>query len=297
MGRPGAAFDGAPVGSRALNRSQAATRTERLPRTDAAVARRIDVPASLPLWRLVERTLLRDPWAWSLVPVMAAVGVGFAGRTPEVALVSLFGVAQLVVPPLVLALAVPTLATRGVWSLWAPATPRPGLAFVAAALGAASGLAWPAALAALVAAAIAGIAAPYALALGAAVALTALLWSLLGALLAALTLHTARALAGGLAFWALGAIVYEPALVAFAMLAADRPFEPLLALALLANPAELGRVALVRALDVPVFAGPTGVLVARWLGAAPLAVATAATLAWSALLAVAAAVVFARRDR
>jgi len=56
-------------------------------------------------------------------------------------------------------------------------------------------------------------------------------------------------------------------------------------------------VALVRALDVPVFAGPTGVLVAHWLGAAPLAVATVATLAWSALLALAAGLVFGRRER
>jgi len=285
------------VGSRALGRAPAGSHAERLPLTDAAVGRVGRALGGLPLWRLTERTLLRDLWSWSLLPVMAAVGVGFAGRTPEVALVSLFGVAQLVVPPLVLALSVPALAARGVWALWGPAVARPGGAFVAAALGAASGLAWPATLATLAAAAIAGVTPVHALALGAAVALTTLLWSLIGALLAALTLHPARALAGGLALWALGAIVYEPALVAFAVFASDRPFEPLLALALLANPAELGRVALVRALDVPVFAGPTGVLVAHWLGAAPLAVATVATLAWSALLALAAGLVFGRRER
>ena len=285
------------MGSRVLSRAPAGARVERLPITDVAVARVGRALGGLPLWRLMERTLLRDPWSWSLLPVMAAVGVGFAGRTPEVALVSLFGVAQLAVPPLVLALSVPALAARGVWALWGPAVARPGGAFVAAALGAASGLAWPATLATLVAAAIAGVTPVHALALGAAVALTTLLWSLVGALLAALTLQPARALAGGLMLWALGAIVYEPALVAFAVFASDRPFEPLLALALLANPAELGRVALVRALDVPVFAGPTGVLVAHWLGAAPLAVATLATAAWSALLALAAGLVFGRRER
>ncbi len=251
----------------------------------------------MPLWRLVERTLVRDPWAWSLLPVLAAVGVGMAGRTPEVALVSLYGVAQLVVPPVVLALTVPTLASRGAWALWAPALARPGAAFVAVAFGGALGLAWPVAIATLVAAAIAGVAPLQALVLLLTVALTVLLWALVGALLAALTLSPARALAGGLALWALGAIVYEPALVAFAVAAADRPFEAVLALALLANPAELGRVALVRALDVSVFAGPTGVLVARLLGAAPLAWAAAAILGWSALLALVAGVVFARRER
>jgi len=283
VGRAGRALTRDAVGPGALNAA---------PRRPRAAALR-----PMPLWRLVERTLVRDPWAWTLLPVLAAVGFGMAGRTPEVALVSLYGVAQLVVPPVVLALAVPTLASRGAWSLWAPALPRPGVAFVATALGAALGLVWPIAVATIVAAAIAGVPPAPALALLLSVGLTTLLWVLVGALLAALTLSPARALAGGLALWALGAIVYEPALVAFAVAAADHPFEATLALALLANPAELGRVALVRALDVPVFAGPTGVLVARWLGAAPLAWATAATLAWSALLALAAGLVFTRRER
>ena len=284
------------MGSRALSRAPARAPNS-VPRTDRAVGRAGRAAAPLPLWRLMERTLLRDPWSYSLVPVMAAVGLGLAGRTPEVALVSLYGIVQLVVPPLVLALTVPRLAARGVWALWGPALARPGVAFVAAALGAARGLAWPTALATLLAAAIAGIAPAAALVLALAVALTALLWALVGALLAAITLNPARALAGGVAWWALGAIVYEPALVAFTVAAAQRPFESALAMALLANPAELGRVALVRALDVPVFAGPTGVLVARWLGEAPLVWATAATLGWVVLLALAAGLVFARRER
>ncbi len=265
--------------------------------TKVAARQCSEVPHAMPLWRLLERTLVREPWAWTMLPVFAAVGFGFSGRTPEVALVSLYGVAQLVVPPVVLALSVPTLASRGIWSLWAPALPRPGIAFAAAALGAALGLVWPVAAATVAAAAIAGVPPAQAVALLLTVALTVLLWALLGALLAALTLDPARALSGGLALWAFGAIVYEPALVAFAVAAAARPFEPALAVALLVNPAELGRVALVRALDVPVFAGPTGVLVARWLGDTPLAWAAGAMLGWSAALALAAGLVFGRRER
>lgn len=251
----------------------------------------------LPLWRLVERTLVRDPWSWAPVPVLATLALGLAGRTPEVTLLSLFGVVQLALPPLVLALAVPTLAARGAWALWAPAMRRPGVGFVSVALGVALGLAWPAALGSLLAAAIGGIATPQALLLTAAVLLTVLLWSLLAALLAALTLDPTRSMAGGIALWAVAAVVYEPALVALAVASAERPFEPLLAAALLVNPAELGRVALVRALEVPVFAGPTGVLVARALGGAPLAWAAASVLAWSALLALLALWRFARRER
>ncbi len=286
------------MGSRALSPGRA-TRpvTQRLPLADRAVGRAGRMPAPLPLWRLVERTLLRDPWAWSLLPVFAAVGFAFQGRTSEVALVSLYGVAQLVVPPVVMALAVPVLASRGAWSLWAPAMARPGAGFIASALGAALGLGWPVAAATLAAAAIAGIPPTQALSLLLSVVLTVLLWTLVGAALSAFTLNPARALAGGLALWALGAIVYEPALVAFAVAAAEFRFEPVLAFALLVNPAELGRVALVRALDVPVFAGPTGVLVARVLGSSPLVWAAAATLGWSALLALAAAIVFGRRER
>ena len=263
----------------------------------AVPGHRPHAPRPLPLWRLVERTLVRDPWAWSPVPVLAAVSLGLASRSPEVALLSLYGVAQLVLPPLVLVLAVPTLAARDAWALWAPAMRRPGLAFVASALGAALGALWPAAVAALLAAVIAGIAPVQALVLVGAVALTVLLWSLVAAVLAAFTLDPTRAMAGGVALWALGAIVYEPALVALAVTAADWPFEPLLAIALLANPAELGRVALVRALDVLVFAGPTGVLVARWLGDVPLVWATVATLGASGLLAGLAGWRFARRER
>lgn len=285
LGRAGRALARAAVGTRVLSADTSAAR------------RRVSRARPLPLWRLVERTLVRDPWAWSPVPVLVAVSLGLASRTPEVALLSLYGVAQLVLPPLVLVLAVPTLAARGAWALWGPAMRRPGLAFVASALGVALGAGWPAAFAALIAAVIAGVPPVQALVLVAAVLLTVLLWALVAALLAALTLDPTRAMAGGVALWALGAIVYEPALVALAVSAADRPFEPLLAIALLVNPAELGRVALVRSLEVPVFAGPTGVLVARWLGDAPLVWAAAATVVASGLLAVLAGWAFARRER
>jgi|GEM_PF-616746 len=253
--------------------------------------------SSLSLWRLTERTLVRDPWVWALVPLYAVVGLGFAGRSAEVALVSLYAVAQLAVPPLVLALVAQRLAGRDGWALWAPMMPRPGVGFVAAALGAAMGLAWPTAFATLVGASIAGAPPQAALALVLAVVLTVLLWSLVAALFAALTLDATRSMAGGLALWVVSAIVYEPALVAFAVMAAAYPFERAFAVLLLINPGELGRVALVRALDVPVFAGPSGVLVARWLGSAPLLWAFAASLAWTALLALAAGARFARRER
>ncbi|MDF1522033.1 MAG: hypothetical protein P1P87_04350, partial [Trueperaceae bacterium] len=119
-----------------------------------------------------------------------------------------------------------------------------------------------------------------ALALVAAVAAVAVPYVALAALVAAVTLDPARAVAVGAAVWALATVAYEPALVALVGAFADRPFEPWLALALLAHPGELARLALLRALDAPVFVGPTGLLVARWLGPATAAPAVAA--AWAA---------------
>jgi hypothetical protein len=257
----------------------------------------VTAPAPLPLWRLVQRTMVRDPWGWALAPVLAAIGFSLAGRTAEVAVVSLYGIAQLLVPPVVLAIAVPYLASRATWAMWSAMTPRPGGAFVAAATGAALGLTWPAVIGAAIAAAAAGVPLGPAAALVLAVAATVVMWTAVGAALSALTLAPARALAGGLAVWGLLVLAYEPVLVAVAVAAAEWPFEGPLALALVLNPAELGRVALVRALDVPVFAGPTGVLVRRWLGDLPLLWAVVSWSVWALALAWFAAVVFARRER
>lgn len=246
---------------------------------------------------LHRRELARDPWTWAVAALLPATALAWRALAPEVGVVSTFGVAALVGPPAVVALVAPRLARRATWAFWGSLAARPGRAFAAAALGATLGV-LPALLAgAALAAAVLGAGAAAAAALVAAVAAVLVPYAALAALLAAATLDPARSVAMGAAVWAVATVAYEPALVALAGAFADRPFEPFLAAALLAHPGELARLALLRALDAPVFVGPTGLLVARWLGPAPAMWALAATALVGGSLVAAAGAVFARRPR
>ncbi len=246
---------------------------------------------------LHRRELARDPWTWAVAALLPATAFAWRAVAPEVGVVSAFGVAALVGPPAVVALVAPRLARRATWSFWGSLAVRPGRAFVAASVGAATGVLPPVLAGAALAAAIVGADLAATVALVAAVAAVFLPYAALAALLAAATLDAARAVAAGAAVWAVATVAYEPALVALAGAFADRPFEPFLAAALLLHPGELARLALLRALDAPVFVGPTGLIVARWLGPAPALWSVGATALVAGLLVAVAGAVFARRSR
>ena len=246
---------------------------------------------------LHRRELARDPWTWAVAALLPATAFAWRAVAPEVGVVSAFGVASLVGPPAVVALVAPRLARRATWSFWGSLTVRPGRAFVAAAVGATTGVLPPLLAGAALAAAIVGADLAATAALVAAVAAVAVPYAALAALLAAITLDAGRAVAAGAAVWAVATVAYEPALVALAGAFADRPFEPFLAAALLVHPGELARLALLRALDAPVFIGPPGLIVARWLGPAPALWALGATALIGGWLVAIAGAVFARRAR
>ena len=262
----------------------------------AATTAPVAVPA-VGFAALHRRELARDPWTWAVAALLPATAFAWRAVAPEVGVVSAFGVAALVGPPAVVALVAPRLARRATWAFWGSLAVRPGRAFVAAAVGATAGVLPPVLAGAALAAAIVGADLGATVALVAAVAAVVVPYAALAVLLAAATLDAGRAVAAGAAVWALATVAYEPALVALAGAFADRPYEPFLAAALLAHPGELARLALLRALDAPVFVGPTGLIVARWLGPAPALWAAGATAVAGALLVVLAGAVFARRAR
>lgn len=251
-------------------------------------------PRPLGFAALHRRELARDPWAWLVAALLPATAVAWRAMAPEVGVMSVFGVAALLLPPAVLALTAPRLARRTTWAFWGSLAPRPAAAFRDAVIGATVGLLLPLAAGAAAAAAVVGAPPLAAAALVTAVAAIVVAYGALSGLAAALTLEPARAVALGAVVWGVGVVAYEPALVALAVAFADRPYEPALAALVLAHPLEVARVALLRTLEVPVFVGPTGLLLERWwgqaavlwaagvalLGAASLTLLAGAWLAW-----------------
>lgn len=210
---------------------------------------------------------------------------------------SIYGVAALLLPPAILALLTPRLARRAAWAFLGSLARSPARAFMAAAVGATAGLLPPLLAGGAAAAAIVGASPRAALALLAALALVVIAFAAVAAAAAAFTLDPGRAFSVGALVWAFGAIAYEPAAIALAGAFADRPYEGVLAVALLANPLEIARLALLRTLDVPVFVGATGLLLERWWGGAAWLFTAAAAMLPAALLLMIAGFRFARGAR
>jgi hypothetical protein len=246
---------------------------------------------------LYRRDLAREGAAWLIAALLPLAAWSWRGLTPEVGVMSIYGVAALLLPPGVLALLTPRLARRATWAFLASLARSPARAFVAATWGATIGLLMPLLAGTAAAAALGGASPRAALALLAAVALIVIAFAFVASAASAFTLEPGRAFAFGAIVWAFGAVAYEPLLIALAGAFADRAYEGVLAGALLANPLESARLALLRTLDVPVFVGATGLLVDRvWGGAAWLFTAAATVLPSAALLLVA-GVRFARGAR
>jgi len=247
--------------------------------------------------RLFLKEILRNPWAWVLGLGVAALALAFRGRPEGVAVLSLYGLLLLFVPPAVLALAVPLLARREEWAFWT-AMPRPaGRLYLAAAGGLAFGFLLPFVLGGGLAASLLGLSARNALWLLLALVLVVLFWVGVAAFAGALVLEPGRALGIGLLLWGFLVLAYDPAVVGLAVVFRDYPLEGFLLGVIFANPLEILRVSLLKGLGAPVLVGPVGYLLDRMLGnlgGLPLALSFAAAfLVFFGL----AAWIFARRDR
>lgn len=257
----------------------------------------MSLPSPLSFAALHRRELARNPWAWLVAALLPLSAWSWRTLAPEMGVMSVYGMAALLLPPAVLALTAPRLARRDTWAFWGSLALRPAAAFRGAVIGATTGLLLPLLAGAALAAAVLGANLSATLALVSAVGAIVVAFGALAGLAAAITLEPAKALALGAVVWGVGVVAYEPLLVALAVIFADRIFEPFLALLVLMHPLELARVALLRVLEVPVFVGPTGLLLERWWGAAAAWWAALAALAGAFSLTGLAGVVLARRAR
>lgn len=261
----------------------------------AAVLRGARRPPGLAV--LHAREVLRNPWVWPAGLALAAVALAFRDQAAAVGLVSVVATAQLILPPLVLVVAAPLLTRRETWAFWAALQRAPGRAFVRAALGIGLGLSLPLAVGAALAALALGLAPAHLGLLLVALAALLAIWTAAAALVSAATLDASRALAIGLAVWAVVTLAYGPAVVGLATALSERPLEGLLIGALLLNPVEMLRVGLLETLQVPVLVGPVAVLLRDLLPGPTLAWGVGGTASGTAILLAAAGVVFGRRDR
>jgi ABC-2 type transport system permease protein len=243
------------------------------------------------------REVGRNPWAGGLAVLPPLLALGFEGRGEGVGLVGLYSSLLLVLPPLVLALALPLLASREEWAFLLGLPAHPARAFLEGVLGVFLGLLLPFLPGMLMAAGLLG--------LGREAALWFLLsglgllafWVGLSALLSALSLEERRALGFGFALFGFLSVLYGPLVVALAVRLRDYPLEGLLTGALLLNPQEVHRVGLLSGLKAPVLTGPVGYLVAEQLGQVGPWLGLGYLVFSGLALALLAAWVFARRDR
>jgi len=246
---------------------------------------------------LYVKEVLRNPWAWFLGLGLALLALAFRGRPEGVAVLSVYGLLLLFVPPAVLALSAPLLAGREEWAFWA-SMPRPaGRLYLAAAAGVGLGFLFPFLLGGGITASLLGLSVRNTLWLTFALVLVVAFWVGVAALAGALTLEPGRALGVGLLFWGLLVLAYDPAVVALSVIFRDYPLEGFMLGVLFANPLEILRVSLLKALNTPVLVGPVGYLLDKLLGQvgyAPLLLSFGlAFLLFYGL----AALIFARRDR
>ena len=209
---------------------------------------------------------MRNPWAWFLGLGLALLALVFRGRPEGVAVLSVYGLLLLFVPPAVLALSAPLLAGREEWAFWA-AMPRPaGRLYLAAAFGVGLGFLVPFLLGGGIAASLLGLSPLNATWMILALVLVVAFWVGVAALGGALVLEPGRALGLGLLFWGLLVLAYDPAVVALSVIFRDYPLEGFLLSVIFANPLEILRVSLLKVLHAPVLVGPVGYLLDRLLG-------------------------------
>jgi hypothetical protein len=243
------------------------------------------------------KEVARNPWTAGLLFLPPLLALGFQGRGEGVGLVGLYSGLSLLLPPLVLALAVPLLASREEWAFLLGLPVRPFRAFLQGVLGVFFGLFPPLLLGLLLGAGVLGLSPGSALWLFLSGVGLLLFWLGVGAFLSALLLEERRALALGFGLFGLWNVLYSPLVVALAVRLKDYPLEGLLTLALLLNPQEVHRVGLLAGLKAPVLTGPVGYLVAERLGAVGPLLGLAYLVLFGVFLSLLAALVFARRDR
>lgn len=243
------------------------------------------------------KEIARNPWAFGLFLLPFLLALGFLGRGEGIGLVGLYSGLLLLLPPLVLALAVPLLASREEWAFLLGLPVGAFRGFGQGVLGIFLGLGLPLVPGLLLGAGFLGLSGQATLWLLLSGLGLLAFWVGLAALLSALTLEEKRALGLGFGLFGLLNVLYGPLVVALAVRLRDYPLEGLLTLTLLLNPQEIQRVGLLASLKAPVLTGPIGYLVAErlgevgpWLGFLYLALSGLA-------LALLGALVFARRDR
>ncbi len=243
------------------------------------------------------REVLRNPWAWVLGLGLALLALAFRGRPEGVAVLSVYGLVLLFVPPAVLALSAPLLAGREEWAFWSAMPRGAGRLYLAAAAGVGLGFLFPFLLGGGIAASLLGLSVPTGLWLLFALVLVIAFWVGVAALSGALALEPGRALGIGLLLWGLLVLAYDPVVVALSVVFRDYPLEGFLLAVIFANPLEILRVSLLKALHAPVLVGPVGYLLDRLLGRVGYAPLAASFLLAFLILFGLAAWVFARRDR
>ncbi|WP_018465991.1 hypothetical protein [Calidithermus timidus] len=218
--------------------------------------------ALLPLYA---KALLRNPWAFAPVGLLPLLALAFQGRGEAVAVVSLFASLSLLLPPFVLALALPLLTPREDWAFWAGMPQSPARLYLSGVLGVGLGLSLPVLTGLALAAGLLGLG-------GKAVLLLllsglGLLWLWVGlAGWVGAGLEPSRALGLGLLLWGVLVLAYDPLVIGLAVALREYPLERFLLTAVLINPLELLRVGLLYALGAPVLVGPTGYLLKEFLG-------------------------------
>ncbi|TBH17593.1 hypothetical protein [Thermus thermamylovorans] len=239
----------------------------------------------------------RNPWALGPLVLPPLLALGFLGRGEGVGLVGLYSGLLLLLPPLVLALGVPLLASREEWAFLLGLPLRPFRGFLLGALGVFLGLGLPLALGLLLGAGVLGLSGKALLWLLLSGTGVLAFWLGLAALLSALLLEERRVLGLGFALFGLLNVLYGPLVVALAVRLKDYPLEGFFTLALLLNPQETHRVGLLAGLDAPVLTGPVGYLVAERLGEVGPLLGFAHLSLLALALALLGGLVFARRDR
>ncbi|WP_279232390.1 hypothetical protein [Thermus neutrinimicus] len=243
------------------------------------------------------KEVTRNPWTFGLFLLPSLLSLGFLGRGEGVGLVGLYSGLLLLLPPLVVALAVPLMASREEWAFLLGLPQEAFRGFVAGVAGIFLALLFPLLPGLFLGAGLLGLSLEAAFWLWLSGVGLLAFWMGVSALLAALTLEEKRALGLSLGLYGLLNVLYGPLVVALAVRLREYPLEGFLALALLLNPQEIHRVGLLSGLKAPVLTGPIGYLVAErlgevgpWLGFGYLALS-------GLLLTLLGALVFARRDR